>query len=70
MCPAVADKINPGKEASPTGWTEVDRRCVVSAGGSGLACLRSLLSLKGPALLCCVSSLDNEMTPGGSVRGE
>ena len=60
-----------GKEASPTGRAEVDRRCAVAAGGSGLACFTFLLSLKGPALLCCVRSLaDNEMAPGGSVRGE
>lgn len=68
MCPKVADEANPGKEAFTTGRAEVGRRCTV--GGSSFACCPFLLSLKGPALLCCVGSFDDEMAPGGSVRGE
>ena len=49
---------------------EVGRRCAVGAGGFGLACCTFLLSFKGTALLCCVASFDDEMVPGGSVRGE
>ena len=70
MCPEVADETNPCKEASPTGRAEEGRRCTVSAGGSSLACFPFLLSLKGPALLCCVGSFDDVMALGGSVRGE
>ena len=58
----MAEEANPGKEASPT----VGRHCAV-AGGSDLAYYMFLLSLKGPALLCCVGSFDDEMAPGGSV---
>ena len=70
MCPEVADEANPGKEASPTVRAEVGRRCAVGAGDTGLACCTFLFSLKGPALPCCVGSFDDEMAPGGSVRGE
>ena len=35
--PEVADKTNPGKDASPTGRAEVGTGCAVSAGGSFLA---------------------------------
>ena len=70
MCPGVADEANLGKKGSPTGRTEVGRRCAVGAGGSGLACCTFPLSLKGPALLCCVGSFGDEMAPEGCVRGE
>ena len=70
MCPEVADKVNLGKEASPTGRAEVSRRCTVGADGSGLACCTLLLSLKGPTLLCCVGSFCDEVAPAGSVGGK
>ena len=69
MCPEVADKANTGKEASPADRVKKARRGV-DCGGSGLTCCTFLLSLKGPALLCCVGFLADEMAPEGSVRGE
>ena len=72
MCPEVADKANPGKEASPTGRAEVAKRRAVGAvhGGSSLACCTFLLNMNGPALLRCLGCFDDELVPGGSVRGE
>ena len=63
--PKVADKTNPGRETFPTGKAEVGRCCAVV----GCWCLGPGV-LHVSALLCCVSPFDDEMAPGGSVRGE
>ena len=67
MSQKVAGEANPGKEASPTGWTEVGRGCDVGAGPSDLLHLRFLLGMLYTLPLCSSGSCCDSVALGGVI---